>query len=466
MSDPAPNPQSPARYYYGWNMVALATATGLFSVGIVFYTHGVFRSYLIEDFGFTAGETFEVYALHIAVVALLSFAVTPRMIERIGAKRTILIGCFCLSLGLFLVGLSPNKLFYFVVFATLIAFGNNCMGMIATRTTLVFWFEARRAQALSFAAMGITAGGILHVPVTTWVIEHYGWRVTYQLLGLTVLTMAPIVALFWKNRPEDIGLEGEPAHWKTGFKSAPSENAPAMNSKQILSNGVFLLVALSLGTSSACWSVILQSLVSDFREQGFSPHEAAGMFSVLTTVILIGKPLYGPVGDKIDRKWAILWTLLMQFAALGLFLLSRFYRPFAFEFFGTPSDAALLSAMVLFGIGVGGCQPLYSAYMADLFGKHTFVRAAGISVPLVIGCQLVGYLINGIVVDATQTLLWMWYVMSGFYVVSLVLLMLVPRAGELAERSPSLYEGSLVPSAIDSELIQDSSSHAADRHEP
>ena len=43
---------------------------------------------------------------------------------------------------------------------------------------------------------------------------------------------------------------------------------------------------------------------------------------------------------------------------------------------------------------------------------------------------------------------------------------LARNAGELAERSPSLYEGSLVPSAIDSELIQDSSSHAADRHEP
>lgn len=465
MSEPASQPAS--RYYYGWNIVALATMTALFSVGIVFYTHGVFRSYLIEDFGFSAGETFQVYALHIAMVALLSFAVTPRMIERIGAKRTIMIGCVSLGVGLILVGNAPSKLAYFAIFATLVSFGTNCMGMIAGRTTLVYWFEAKRAQALSIAAMGITAGGILHVPVTTWVIEHYGWRLTYQFLGMTVLCVLPIVALFWKNRPEDVGLEGEPAHWKRNFTPAPSENAPAMNSKEILSNNVFLFVALSLGTSSACWSVILQSLVSDFREQGFSPHEAAGMFSVLTTVILVGKPLYGPVGDKIDRKWAILWTLLMQAGALGLFLLSRFYRPMAFELFGTPSDLALLSGMVLFGIGVGGCQPLYSAYMADLFGKHTFVRASGVAVPLVIGCQLVGYFINGVVVDATGTLLWMWYVMSGFYVLSIGLLMMVPRATEIAERSPSLYEGSLAPSAFDSELIQESSTHrAAERHEP
>lgn len=461
------NPPAPGRrYYYGWNLVALSLLTSLFSVGIVFYTHGVFRLSLIEDFGFSVEETYDVYALHIAAVAVYSFFLTPWLIEKWGTRRTVLLGCVVLTVALLLLSVAPNKAVFFFVFAVLVSLGANCMGLIASRAVIANWFDRRRAQAMSFAAMGITAGGIVNVPLATWLIHEWGWRAAYAVFaGLVFVIGGPIVALFWKDHPSEVGLVGEPN--LDGTAAVPAlVTEPLVRTKQLLSSGLFLRLALSMGTASAGWSIVIQSLIADFVEQGYSSAQATVFFTVITWIILIGKPLYGPVGDKIDRKWAIFNTLAMQFAAIALLLYSRFERPLSFEVAGQPFDLALLGGFVLMGIGIGGCQPLYSAYLADLLGRRSFVRASGVMVPIVLGCQLVGYKLNGALVDATGTYLWMWFAMGGFYVVSAVLLSGVPTSSEIGpERHPIWGEAEVAPSAFDAELIEQTGAYRRYRSE-
>ncbi len=436
-------------YYYGWNIVALAMLTSFFSIGVIFYTHGVFRLYLVRDFGFTEGDTFDVYSYYIGAIAFYSFFVTPRLIERLGSKRVMMTGAVVLSAALVALSRAPDKPVFFAVFALLVSLGVTLMGSIASQTALNYWFEARRGQALSIAATGVTAGGIVNIPLAGYLLEHYSWRTAYEVFALVVLLAGiPPIFFFWRDRPQDLGLAGEPGA-PAAAPATTGEDEPLYSDRELLSHGVFLRLALSLGLASTGWSISLQSLISDLREQGYSAGLATFYMTALTWVILVGKPLYGAVSDRMDRKWAIALAVTLQLVAVGLFLLSRFLHPGAFSWHGVRGDGALVLAILLYGMGVGGCQPLYTAYQADLLGRRSFARAAGIMVPIITTWQFFGYKLNGYVLDKSPTHVWMWLLMGGFYVGSLVLLSFIPRAGRLRRHGPyPVLMGDTAPGSI------------------
>jgi MFS family permease len=453
-------PELPAtpRYYYGWNIVALSILASLFSVGVVFYTHGVFRFYLIRDFGFTEGDTLRVYSYYIGAVAFHSFFFTPRLIEKLGSRRTMMLGSVILAAGLFVLGYVPSKSAFFVVFALVVSLGVNCMGSIPSQAALAYWFEGRRGQALSIAATGVTAGGIVNIPFATWLLQTYGWRIAYQVFaGIVLVVGVGVIGLFFRDRPQEVGLSGEPRAAESPpagpVPNAARQDPPLLSYRQLLTNGVFLRLAASMGLASTGWAIILQSLVADFHEQGYSAALSTLYMTGLTWVILIGKPFFGTVTTRLDRKGAMILACSLQLAAIALFLLSRFIHPLGWPLAGGQVDAALILGLIFYGIGAGGTQPLYTAYQADLLGRKNFARAAGVAVPIITFVQLTGYRINAILLDRTGSHLWMWIVMSAFYSGALLLLAFLPRADSVqgggafafvaADTAPASIAGSL-----------------------
>ncbi|MEW6775707.1 MAG: MFS transporter [Bdellovibrionota bacterium] len=444
-------------YYYGWVIVTLAITTSLFSVGVVFYTHGVFRVYLVRDFGFTPGEAMDVYKWYIGAVAIYSFFLVPRLMERLSSKGTILFGCSLLTAGLLALSFSPNKLFFFAIFGGVVSLGTVCMGSIPSQSAIAYWFDRRRAQALSLAATGVTAGGILNVPLAGWLIEKYGWRTAYQIFaGIVFLAGCPLILWLWKDRPEEIGLTGEPPESSAAHHAPapPVAEHPPLSNRALLSHGVFVKLAISLGLASTGWSIILQSLVSDFLDQGYSTAQATFLMSILMWVILVGKPLYGRLGDRIDLKWGILWAIVLQLVGSACFVLSRMEHPFSFAFGSGTADGPLLVALLTFGVGVGGCQPLYSAYNAELLGRSNFARAAGVTVPIITGCQLLGYQLSAYLLDRPNGFLWMWLSMGVAYVLSLAVIGVVPRSDTVGKPHVIPHaEAGVAPATIIGELI-------------
>src|SRR5262249_34595447 len=225
---------------------------------------------------------------------------------------------------------------------------------------------------------------------------------------------------------------------KTLAAEALCEDPPLFSYRQLLTNGVFLRLAASMGLASTGWAIILQSLVADFREQGYSAALSTLYMPGLPWVILAGKPLFGTVTDRIDRKRAMMLAVLLQLVAIVLFLISRFEHPLRWAFAGGQADVALVLALILYGIGTGGTQPLYTAYQADLLGRKNFARAAGVSVPIITFIQLIGYRLNAILLDRTGSHVWMWLAMSVFYAGSLLLLGFLPRVDPARRGSFSL----------------------------
>lgn len=382
----------------------------------------------------------------------------------------MMLGSVILAAGLFALGHVPSKPVFFVVFALVLSLGVNCMGSIPSQAALAYWFDGRRGQALSIAATGVTAGGIVNIPLATWLLETYGWRIAYQVFAAIVLVIGVgVIGLFFRDRPQDVGLSGEPRAL-AGPEPAPApkaarEDPPMLSYRQLLTNSVFLRLAASMGLASTGWAIILQSLVADFREQGYSAALSTLYMSAVTWVILVGKPMFGTVTQRIHRKGAMMIACFLQLSAIMLFLLSRFMHPLGWPFAGGQLDVALVFAIVLYGIGAGGTQPLYTAYQADLLGRKNFARAAGVAVPIITFVQLTGYRLNAIILDRTGSHLWMWIAMSGFYAGALLLLASLPLADSVqgggsfssvaADTAPASIAGSLAEASRHAEAERD-----------
>ena len=84
--------------------------------------------------------------------------------------------------------------------------GMVCMGGQAWHRSIISWFDHWRGRAISFSVLGASLAGIAMPPVVNALIELYGWRNAYLVFGGTTLVMLfPIIYLFMKDRPEEVG---------------------------------------------------------------------------------------------------------------------------------------------------------------------------------------------------------------------------------------------------------------------
>jgi len=92
------------RVFYGWWIVLAAFLNLFFSVGIVFYGFPVFYPSMVDSLGFTRAELTQGFLLGFVVAALLFGILAGILIDRLGSRRVILIGIWCVGLPLILMG--------------------------------------------------------------------------------------------------------------------------------------------------------------------------------------------------------------------------------------------------------------------------------------------------------------------------------------------------------------------------
>ena len=79
-----------------------------------------------------------------------------------------------------------NSITTFYLTFLVMAVGASLSGFMSIMTTIVQWFERRRATAMAYTQVGMSIGGIL-VPVLALSITTFGWRETAFASGVIVI---------------------------------------------------------------------------------------------------------------------------------------------------------------------------------------------------------------------------------------------------------------------------------------
>ncbi len=407
--------------FYGWRIVSVVFLTHFISVGLVFYSYGVFFKSLATEFG---GSRFGV-ATGMAVMQVGIAAVSPylgRLVDRGSIRHIMCGGALLMAIGFAAASRIEALWQFYVIMGTLLALGSVMLGAIPGSTAVANWFSTRRGIALGVAGMGISLSGLAMAPVATGLIESIGWRNTFLVYAaVTLLTVIPAVWWVMVNRPEQMGLlpdggeagadasDTAAAQTPSSRPASPVASPPTAvwSTREALREPNFWVITLFVGLNFFANGAVLTHIIPHATDIGFEPLAAAWVLSTMAGFGVIGKLLFGWIVDWLPKR-AALW-LASGLQALGV----------ALVFFAVKYPA-LLAAGAVFGLGMGGIIPIWGATIGAGFGRQAFGRVMGLMGPLMLPIHLFGIPYAGLVYDRTGSYDIAFLTFLGVYALAMI----------------------------------------------
>jgi MFS family permease len=376
--------------FYGWWIVV-----ALFVMGMVAplgrANMSAFLPFIMLELGWTRGTIGLAQSMAMWIYAIFVLG-SGALIDRIGGRKTFLIGGITTVLGWILLSTaqSPWQLYlYYGVFLALAVSLTHYVPLLATTRK---WFIRRAGAAVGITASAWAVGHAIFLPVMTGLADSYGWRYTSWILGICFGALIIICALFViRDTPESMGLrpDGDGAP-RPGDDTAPMEASWEVKSALKTPQFLRLFIAYSI------YNIGLNGLVFHVVAWGVdlgSPEATAGIFATAFAVpMVIGTIAGGWLGDRYGKLRVMPIGLALATAAmlygwlgvdtqvglialaigvgLGTGLQVSLYVPLLGDFFGRARVGSLWG-ILCFGYGfVGGCGPLLWAMLRESTGSY------------------------------------------------------------------------------------------------
>jgi MFS family permease len=360
--------------YPGWRVTAAASACILVSFASLFvYTFTIFLKPLAAEFGWSR----ESISAGFGIAALAVAASSPllgSLLDRYPARRIILpcmtvFGCAFASLAL----LTGHLWHLYAIFLILGIVGNGTAHLAYSRV-LTTWFEERRGLAFSILLGGGALGAIVLPPIAQFLIDIYGWRASFAILGGVVLA---------------IGL---PCGSRVRELSHTVHSAAAPASGVSLGEGVrsriFWIIVVELFLISISQNGAITHLSALLTDRGVAPASAALAVSAMGGAILAGRLITGWLLDRFFAPRVA--VCLFALSALGTFMLA-----------GARSLPAGMAASALIGFGMGGEGDVTPYLLSRYFGVRALSTLYGFTWTAYAIAGAVGPIIMGRAFDAT-----------------------------------------------------------------
>lgn len=378
--------------FFGWWIVAGAGVIQLLQNGLLMQAYGTYIPLLREEFGWSSTALAAAFSFYRAESGLLG-PVQGWMLDRWGPRPVITSGMIILGLGFMALSQINSLLTFYLVFIVM-AMGASLSGFMSLTTTIVNWFERRRATAISLGQVGMSVGGLL-VPIVAWSLVTYGWRSTAFVSGIIVLAVGLPVSRIMRHKPEQYGLlpdgatPAEQAEYEARLarvSGGPVERVD-FTARQAIHTRAFWFIGFGHALAVLVVSAVMVHLVTHLNEGlGFSLSGAAWIVAFMTASTMVGQLVGGVLGDRFNKR--LICTLAMFGHAGGLLALA----------YGGNLFWVLVFA-IAHGLAWGMRGPLMQAIRADYFGRASFGKIMGFSSMVVMFGMMSGPIIAGLMAD-------------------------------------------------------------------
>lgn len=367
-------------------------------------TFGVFLEPMLDDFGWTRAGISGAFTLAMLTIGTMSL-VAGNLTDRVG-PRAVVVGCgFFLGCGYILVSQVKNISQFYLFYGVITGIGlSGCL--VPLMSIVVRWFVKRRALMSGILVAGPALGIVIVPLVSSFFIASYGWRNSYLIMGISVVIIIVVAALFLRRDPEERGL------LPYGYEKEKTCNSVTKNDglclSEVLRNKQFwLLNYISFGDLFLI-NVVVVHLVSYAVSLDIPANAAASILSVAAGVSIPGRIIVGGVADKIGNRAALMMCLFMSIVAFLLLLIAK-------------EMWLLYLFAIIYGFGLWASGSIVSPITAELFGlkSHGTILAFNILSHTIGGA--VGPLLIGHIYDVT-----------GSYQLGFIICMAISIAGFIA----------------------------------
>jgi MFS family permease len=352
------------RFFYGWWIVVIAGIGLCFGYApIIVYSTSLFIKPLAQELHSNRASISFAFTLA-NLMASISSPLTGRLADRFGARRVILIASAIFASLLISAPLLSAKLWSFYVFYGLLGFVGNGAAPIPYGRVISRWFDRRRGLALGLTLFGIGSGAILMPALAQRLIALIGWRSTYTVMGLLVLTVSlPVVGLFLKESPEEMGLlpDGAPLARNATEKQNSGEGLTWRDARRSATFWLMVGAVFLVGASVHGCVLHLAPMLSD---RGVSPHRVAQAITFLGSALMIGRVVSGYLLDRFFAPRVAM--CIFGAAACGIVLLQT-----------APGSRLVFLAAFLIGLGMGAEADIIAYLVSRYFGLRSFGEIYG-----------------------------------------------------------------------------------------
>jgi MFS family permease len=352
------------RFFHGWWIVVVAAIGLCLSYGpVIVYSFGVFIKPLTQELHASRASISFLFTLA-ALVQSISSPLAGRLADRFGARRVILLSTIIFALLLVFSHLLPPNLWNFYTFFGVLGFVGSGPAPIPYVKVVSRWFDRHRGLALGLAMFGIGAGAILMPALAQKLISLFGWRSTYLVIGLLILAVSvPVVAIFLKESPEEIGLlpDGAVAARNAAERQGSEEGLTWRDARR---SATFWLMVGAVFLVGACLHGCVVHLAPMLTDQGVSPQRVGLAISVLGSALLIGRVGSGYLLDRFFAPRVA--VCIFGAVACGIALLR----------IGAVSGVFYLAAFLI-GLGMGAEVDIMAYLTSRYFGLRAFGEVYG-----------------------------------------------------------------------------------------
>lgn len=367
-------------FFYGWVVLAAGTLGIIMTSPGQTYAVSIFTEHFITDLGLSRSLVSTLYSAG-TLIGSLALPLVGRQIDRRGARLMVVIIAALFGLACIFMGLVRGALMLGLGFVMIRMLGQGSLGLVS-QNVINQWWQQRRGTMMGLSGVVSSLLGLSAFPaLINWLIPLYGWRVSYGLLGgLLLLVMVPVGFFFFREQPEQYGLQpdGRSPHPSNTPNLPDAQPLPEINwtPAEALRTSAFWLVAGSTAVMALISTGLFFHMVSLFQDNGLPPTMAAAVYTPIAIATAVATLSSGVLVDRLPLRGVLATSLLLVAAATGL----------AQHLASGP--LAILYG-VLLGAGMGLYRTVISVAWAHYFGRAHLGSISGVaSTVLIFGAAL------------------------------------------------------------------------------
>ena len=371
------------KLHYGWAVVAAGALITWMAMGALLALP-VFLAPISADTGWSRGGIGFAMTLNFLTMGIGS-AFWGGLSDRHGPRMILLAGVLLLGIGMALASRATSLLEFQAIYGLLIGMAAGSL-MVPLISTVTLWFDKHRALAVSLVSSGIGVAPMTVSPFAASLVATHGWRTAELILAVSVVVLLVPAALVVRRPPH------MPAAVAAGGMGGPELKAAA---GRALRSRPFVVLAATYFACCATHAGPIFHTISYAIGCGLSAMTAVTIYSVEGFAGLVGRLVFGILGDKLGVKRMIVTGLLVQAVAAGAYVLATGLGDFYVVAF-------------VFGMAYGGVMPLYAALARSYFAPQVMGTVLGALV-LCSGLGMaLGPALGGWVFDHFHAYTWMY----------------------------------------------------------
>jgi len=357
-STAAPAPAT-RRIHPAW-WAAAATFLALLGAAAFRATPSVMIEPLQAEFGWSIGTISAALSVNLALFGITApFAAA--LMERFGVRRVVSIALLMVALGSGLTVFMTASWQLVLLWGVVVGLGTGSMAMALVATVVGRWFVARRGLVSGVLTAASATGQLIFLPTIAQIVQHSGWRAASLTISACALAVVPVVLLFLRERPADLGelpYGGTPADVVAPVRTGAARlavgtlwQAAHVRTFWLLAGGFFVCGATTTG-------LVQQHFMPAAHDHGMPVTTAATLLALVGVFDLVGTIGSGWLTDRFDPR--LLLGVYYGLRGLSLALLV--------PLFAADLGGGMLAFVIFYGLDWVATVPPTMALTREAFG--------------------------------------------------------------------------------------------------